>query len=271
MRIYIITDIEGVSGAVWGGFGLPTSGEVPFNTEVMTAEINTVVRTLMAEGIRDITLHEAHKFQPGVLPESVKIVHGAMMTEKYDALFFVGQHGPAGDPQSVIAHSFNSACNYKMTLNGLWTGELTYMAAVAGALGTPTVFASGDHQVLLEARRNLRAPIEFVRDEYGLSNHSAICRPFRAIERELKTKTRRALDRIAKTPPFDLGRIEMRIAHRYHGMSEKARRFPFVRWEGNALAIQAADMLEADRLRRQIILARDFWSLAYADRYHPAL
>jgi len=26
-------------------------------------------------------------------------------------------------------------------------------------------------------------------------------------------------------------------------------------------------MLEADRLRRQVILARDFWSLAYANRY----
>ena len=269
MRIYIVTDIEGVSGAVWGGFGLPASGEVPFNTEVMTAEINTVVRALMDEGIHDICLHEAHAFQPGVLPPEVAITHGGggLQDGKFDALFFIGQHGPAGDPQAVIAHSFNSACNYKMTLNGLWTGELTYMAAVAGALGTPTVFAAGDHQTLLEARRNLPAPIEFVRDEYGLSNHSAICRPFRAIERDLKEKTRRALDRIGRTPPFDLGRIEMRITHRYHGMSEKARRFPFVKWQDNSLVIEARDMLEADRLRRQVILARDFWSLAYANRY----
>ncbi len=200
MRIYIVTDIEGVSGAVWGGFGLPASGEVPFNTEVMTAEINTVVRTLMDAGIRDITLHEAHKFQPGVLPDGVKIIHGAMMTEKYDALFFVGQHGPAGDPKSVIAHSFNSACNYKMTLNGLWTGELTYMAAVA--LGTPRFSPRATTGCCWKPVATCPRPWEFVRDEYGLSNHSAICRPFRAIERELKERPGARLIASGKTPPF---------------------------------------------------------------------
>ena len=59
MRICIILDIEGVTGTVWGAYGLAARGELPYFTRVMTEELNVVVRTLQAEGVDDIVIYEA--------------------------------------------------------------------------------------------------------------------------------------------------------------------------------------------------------------------
>ncbi len=260
MKISIISDLEGVSGSVWGGYGLPMSGEAGYYTEMMTAEINAVVRTLLAAGVDDIYLYEAHTVKPGVLPPG--ITRGSSMDQLAGsaALFFVGQHGPAGVRKAVFAHTMSSATTARVTLNGMVCGELTMCAAYAGVLGIPTVFVSGEYQTGREAARNLPGPFEFVCDEIGLSNHSAICRPFTSLEPELAAQTRKALAHIGKTKPFNIGRITLKIRKRYQGMGEKAAQLPFVRRDGDWLVIEAPDMVKAFRLYLIAALGREFWS-----------
>lgn len=260
MKIVLITDIEGVSGTVWGGYSLPSSGELKFYTKIMTAEINTVVRTLIEEGVDDIYLYEAHTFEEGVLPEIVRKGNDYKEIENADALFFIGQHGPASDSKAVLAHTMNSKCNYKLILNGMLCGELSYVAAIAGVYNVPVVFVSGDWQTYEEAKNNL-PPLEFVCDEWGQSNHSAICRPFKSIEKELREKTKKALKIIPETEVFNIGEIELKVEHRYAGMSHKASQYSFIKQEGNFIVINAPDMVQADNLRKQVILARDFWCI----------
>ncbi len=260
MKISLITDIEGVTGAVWNGYALPPSGEDPFYQEVMTAEINTVVRALLAEGVDDIFLYEAHPFRPGVLPDKVRVGRGFEGLPGSDALFFVGQHGAAGVWEAVIAHTMNSHLIYAARLNGRVCGELTMAAALAGARGIPTVFVSGERQTGLEAARNLPGPIEFVCDEIGLANHAAICRPYRDLERELADKARRALRHIGRTPAFDPGPVTFELKMRYQGISEKLLRLPFTRRRGDWVVIEAPSMIEMYRFYNVVIAARDFWA-----------
>jgi len=261
MKISIILDIEGVSGAVWGAYGLPESGELPFNTEMMTAELNTVVRTLHEEGVDDVVVYEAHKVQPGVLPSYADVTRRPGYLEGADALFFVGQHGPANDRRAVLAHTRSSKTIHRMTLNGMPCGELTFSAAEAGAMGIPTVFASGERRTQREAERNL-PPLQFVCDEVGLSNHSALCRPFSSIENELRVKTRNALKNIPRTKPFNIGRTVVKIEYQYPGMAEKIAQFSFARRQGNAVVIEAKDAREAARLFMAQVVGRDFWCTA---------
>lgn len=258
MNITIILDIEGVSGAVWGGYGLPESGEVGYNTEVMTAELDVVVRTLQDEGVDDINVYEAHKVQPGILPSTVNVTRRKGYLEDSDALFFVGQHGMANDRRAVLAHTRSSKTIHRMTLNGMPCGELTFSAAEAGSMGIPTVFASGERRTQREAERNL-PPLEFVCDEIGLSNHSAICRPFRSLEKELREKTRRALGNIPHTKPFDVGKTVLKIEFHYPGMAEKIAQFSFVKRRGNQVIIEARDAREAADLFMTQVVGRDFW------------
>ena len=260
MKISIISDLEGVSGSVWGGYGLPLSGEAGYYTEMMTAEINTVVRTLQDEGVEDIYLYEAHTVKPGVLPRNIRIGTAMDQLEGSAGLFFIGQHGPAGVRKAVFAHTMSSATTFQMRLNGLVCGELTMCAAYAGVLGIPTVFVSGEYQTGREARNNLPGPCEFVCDEIGLSNHSAICRPLGHIERELAAKTKKALSHIGRTEPFDVGRVSLKIRKRYHGMGEKIAQLSFVKEQGDWLVIEAEDMVEAFHLYLVAAIGRDFWS-----------
>ena len=102
MRICIILDIEGVTGVVWGAYGLSWGGELPYYTRVMTEELNVVVRTLQAEGVDDIVIYEAHKVTPGILPPDVTLTREKNYLDGSDALFFLGQHGMAGDPKAVL-------------------------------------------------------------------------------------------------------------------------------------------------------------------------
>lgn len=260
MKISIISDIEGISGSVWGVYGLPPSQELAYDTGMMTAEVATVINTLQEAGIKDISLYEAHAMQTGILPTGIKrtqniedIITGST------ALFFIGQHAPAGVREAVLAHTMNSITTAMMTINGRLAGELTICAAYAGALGIPTVFISGDFHTGQEAYRNLPRPFQYVCDEIGLGNHTALCRPFASLERELRQKTILALDHIGRTRPLNMGRVRISLTKRYHGMGEKIASFPFVRRRGNALVIEARNMAEGFRLYQAATLGREFW------------
>jgi D-amino peptidase len=265
MKIAIISDIEGVTGSVWGGYGQPQSGELPYYTEVMTAEIDTVVRTLHAEGADEIVVFEAHKMQPGVLPRYARLCRDYKSMRGSDALFFIGQHGMAGDARAVQAHTMNSLAVSRVRLNGMPAGELTLQAAMAGAMGFPTVFVSGDEQTGREARRNL-PPLEFVRDERGYGNHAAICRPFASLRKELAAKTRLALKRIGRTKPFDIGKVTLEFIYRYDGVGGKLENFPFFERKGHRHILRAPDMATAMQYYRLHLMGRDPWSFAIQNR-----
>lgn len=259
MKISIISDIEGVSGSVWGGYGLPPSQELPYYTEMMTAEVAAVISVLQEAGIKDIYLYEAHAMQPGILPTNIRRARNMDDIAGSTALFFVGQHAGAGVREAVLAHTMNAITTALMTINGRQVGELTLCAAYAGALGIPTVFVSGDFHTGKEAFRDLPRPFQYVCDEIGLGNHTALCRPFASLERELRQKTRQALRNIGRTRPLDLGRVRIGLTKRYQGMGEKIAAFPFVRCRGNALVIEARDMVEGFRLYQAATLGREFW------------
>ncbi len=209
MKIAMITDIEGVSGSNWGGFGMPQSGELPYYTRIMTAEINTVVRTLLDEGADKICVYEAHTFEPGVLPDDTRIEIGRdyRAFEDSDALFVVGQHGPAGDPKSVLAHTMNSVCNYKVTLNGMNCGELTYCAAVAGAMGIPTVSCQATNRPTWKDGKISRK----LMNSFATARESATMFPFvvhtKLSSRNCAKKRKLLSDTLAKLGRSILGRL----------------------------------------------------------------
>ncbi len=70
----------------------------------------------------------------------------------FDALFFLGQHAMAGTGAANLAHTYSSASIERYLLNGIEMGEFGCRAALAGAVGVPTVFVSGDDKMMAEAR-----------------------------------------------------------------------------------------------------------------------
>lgn len=69
----------------------------------------------------------------------------------YDALFFVGQHAMAGTPGANLCHTYSSRSIEYYKINGKAVGEFGARALMAGTIGVPTVFISGDDKAIAEA------------------------------------------------------------------------------------------------------------------------
>ncbi len=163
MKIYILTDLEGVAGvARWDQTGRDTPG-YPQAVRLMTEELRACIAGIQSvEPQADIWVWDAHgcgsidyeRFPRGArLLNNGPIGHkSAYLDETFDALFFLGQHAKAGTPNGNLAHTYSSKSVEYYKINGLELGEFGCRAALAGSYGVPTVFVSGDDTMMAEAK-----------------------------------------------------------------------------------------------------------------------
>ena len=194
MKIYIITDLEGVAGVQrWA----QTREQGPQNEQavrLLTAEVNAAVDGILktvpqaevvvwdghgSGGIDVERLHARAYFIP-----RGPIAPPYFMDEGVDGLFFVGQHAMAGTPDAPLSHTYSSKTSAYYKLNGIMMGEFGCRAALAGSLGIPTVFISGDDKAVEEARA-------LVPGIYG-----AVVKEGRGIEMAIHLSPARACQRI---------------------------------------------------------------------------
>ncbi len=162
MKIYIITDLEGIAGvARWDQTGSDQPGYAQA-TRLMTEELRACVAGIQAvDAQAEIWVWDAHgpgaidveRFPRGaLLLNRGPIEPPALLDGSFDAIFFLGQHAKAGTPKGNLAHTYSSQSYGWFKINDLELGEFGCRAALAGSLGVPTVFVSGDDAMLAEAR-----------------------------------------------------------------------------------------------------------------------
>ncbi len=158
-----MTDLEGPAGV--NRWIQTREGETPEKAAAMrllTAEVNAAVDGIHQSAPEaEIIVYDGHGsgglvFEE-ISPQARVIMHGQGMKIPYgldpsfDALFFVGQHAMAGTPNAPLCHTYSSRRIEYYKLNGRPIGEIGCLAAIAGAMGVPTVFLSGDDKACAEA------------------------------------------------------------------------------------------------------------------------
>ena len=162
MKIYILTDLEGVSGvARWDQTGADTPG-YPQAVRLMTEELRACVEGIQSVSPEaDIWVWDAHgcgsvdfeQFPRGArLLNNASIAPPCHLDGSFDALFFLAQHAKAGTRDGNLAHSYSSKSIEVIRINGVEVGEFGARAALAGSYGVPTAFVSGDDKMMAEAR-----------------------------------------------------------------------------------------------------------------------
>jgi D-amino peptidase len=162
MKIYIITDIEGVALVNRRNQYIDASAEVlACSMSLLTGEVNACIEGILdfdnnaevvvwdghGSGAVDILkLHERAKFI-GRGP----INPPYFIDETFDGVMFVGQHAMEG-MGSVLCHSYSSTRIEYCKINGREMGEFGCRAAMAATLGVPAIFISGDDIAVAEAR-----------------------------------------------------------------------------------------------------------------------
>jgi D-amino peptidase len=164
---YVFTDLEGVAGVDdWDprnrDYGPQAKGvaERAEMQRLLTGEVNAAAEGLFAAGVEEILVVDGHGAGRTILVEElisgVQIGRGTErpnwlvgISPRYDALMQVGMHAMAGTPNACLAHTQSRGYTYR--INGREFGEMEQAALLAGELGIPWVFTSGDAHACREA------------------------------------------------------------------------------------------------------------------------
>jgi len=161
VRIYIMTDLEGVAGVLnFAEWCTPASRYYEVAKELLTREVNAAIAGFMAAGATEIVVADGHGdggINPVLLDERAELMRGwpevwpLLLDETYDAVAFVGQHAKAGTEYAHLAHT-QDWIYLDISVNGVSIGELGQLAMCASELGVPVIFCSGDRALCQEAQ-----------------------------------------------------------------------------------------------------------------------
>jgi len=157
-----MTDLEGVAGVQRWMQTREGGPQYEQAIRLLTAEVNAAVDGILdAAPDADVVVWDGH----GSGAIDVEHLHARahfiprgpiappyFLDEGFDALFFVAQHAMAGTSDAPLSHTYSSQSIEYYKLNGIPMGEFGCRAALAGSLGIPAVFISGDDKAVAEAR-----------------------------------------------------------------------------------------------------------------------
>jgi D-amino peptidase len=214
MKIYIITDLEGP--AMISRFDQTrdvTPETKAISMKLLTWEINAAVDGILeADENAEVIVWDGHgSGRIDVLefhPKAKLIARGPIrppyhMDETFDALFFVGQHAMAGTENAPLCHTYSSKSIEYYKLNGIFVGEFGARAIMAGTLGVPTVFISGDDKAVTEAEA-LVPGIFGAAVKQGLGRELAIHLSPKAAQKLIKETATQACKNIDAIPPVKM-------------------------------------------------------------------
>ena len=215
MRIYIFTDLEGVSGVVEFENRLDTSCWNTYKrrlySRLLTEEVNAAVRACFDSGATYVLVNDGHgsgyTIDPELIDSRVDLLHGTsrpvwlpLIDEDFDALLYIGAHSKAGTRGGVLYHTMSTIVK-EITINDVPLGEIGLAAFHAGAYDVPMIFLSGDEAACREAEA-LIPNVVTVAVKRGLSRFSAVSIPPVRARRMITEGVKKALDRIEAIKPF---------------------------------------------------------------------
>ena len=203
MKVYIQTDIEGVAGFCFFENRKDPSVENFHHRQrmrrLLTGEVNAAVQAVFAEGADEVLVNDNHGSGYNILFEELdsrcRIIHGR------------NSSGPHWLPLLAITpHSL-----WKVNGGAFYLSEGTMAAAIAGDLGIPAVFVSGDDKITAEFKEKL-PQIEVLAVKQALSPYMACSMmPARACE-EIAQGVRRGLQRRKEIAPYRIsGPVELTL------------------------------------------------------------
>lgn len=213
MRVYILTDLEGVAGVA--SFRDDTYADARFYREarrLLTEEVNAAVRGCLAAGATEVVVWDGHGpggINPEGFHEEAKLLFGSDkplhlgLDRGFDAAMFIGQHAMSGTPKGNLAHSYSSRTVHEMTLNGTPIGEFGIRTYLAGHFGVPVVLLSGDKAACEEAK-HLLPEVKTVAVKEGLSLNCALSLSPKKAREIIQRGVQEALENRAKVEPLEL-------------------------------------------------------------------
>lgn len=201
MKIFIMTDLEGISGV---SCKQQVDERDPFTLSRLMTDVNAAIRGAFDGGADEVYVEDGHgtgkNFPAGTLdPRAIQVDnlnHGCTALSRVDAAFVVGAHAMAGTENAFLDHTQTSLAWHNYLVNGRTYGEIGQIAIYAGAFDVPLVMVSGDFAACAEARQyfgNLKTAVV----KFADGRNFAECLPLADAENAIYTAAKEAV-RLAK-------------------------------------------------------------------------
>ncbi len=258
MKVFIVSDMEGVAGIVkWqqvtGGHAMYEEGR-----RLYTGEINAAVRGAKAAGATEIVVMDCHGAGEGwtfnsLIPEELDpdceyvvqdewTEYTEFLESGVDAALFVAMHAMAGTRDGVLAHTVSGSSWWRLRFNGVEVGETGINAALCGAWGCPVLLVTGDEAACREGTALLGPGLTTVAVKKGLGRFSARQLPAAKAREAIEAGARRALADLKAVPPYDPGSpCEITVDYNTSEHVEKLRFRAGVEITGSRQIVSRAD------------------------------
>jgi len=214
-KIYILTDLEGISGVF--KFGQTREKDSPSNIqacEYFMDDLSAVVRGLRDGGATEILVVDGHGNQcviPHMMEPGIRYVTGvprpgAMwgLDSTFAGMVQLGAHAMMGTPDGVLNHTQSSRSENRYWYNGEECGELVQCALIAGYYNVPTILVTGDEATCREAKHFFGEPCVTVAVKEGIAREAAILYPFEETRQALYKGARKSMDALSRCKPFKM-------------------------------------------------------------------
>lgn len=216
MKVYIVTDLEGVSGICL--FEQTREKVPPLYEEarlLLTREANAAVQGCLDAGAEEVVVLDGHgggfNFVPEEMHPGAYFVTGPSgphplpgLDDTFGAVLCVGFHAKLGTPDGVLHHTQSSKAETRYWYNGMEMGEIGQTALIAGHYGVPVAMVSGDAAACREAMELLGDGIVTVPVKEGYSRHCAKMLPPKRAREEIRRGAKEALEKASSLKPFTL-------------------------------------------------------------------
>ena len=263
MKIYVMVDIEGISGVYCREQVVPSESRFAEGRRFLTEDINACVAGLRDAGVDYIVVHDCHGGSYSlnwrdVSPEADGYICGAIGDrrfvdlQEFDGIILLGYHAMAGTPEAVLEHTYSSKSVQNMYLNGNKVGEFAVDAAIAGEYGVPVIMVSGDDKICAEAEQLLPGVVT-AEVKKGLSCFGAQLLPPEKAHKLIHDKAMEAVQKLPALKPYKIAApVECRMEMVERNCLPKTLAKPYVRVvDGHTFELTADSVEQA--------LAYAFW------------
>ena len=201
MKIYIETDLEGISGI--GDKSMIERGD-RYAVERLMTDTNAAICGAFDGGADEVIVEDGHgsgnNFIKDLLDKRAVQVTREPLYD-CDACFMIGTHAKSSTEHAFYDHTQSSVSWHDYYINGRSCGEMAQLGAFAGIFGIPVVMVSGDFAACAEAREFF-GNIKTACVKYGIGHTRAECLPEDEAERLIYDAAKSAMSIVKTTPPY---------------------------------------------------------------------
>ena len=262
MKIYIMSDIEGISGIYHREQVIRGEDRYEEGRRLMTREANICAEALKDAGVDTVYYHDCHGRGTNVIWEDIspaidRVICGsngiienrfAECVNECDGVILLGYHAMAGTQNAILEHTMSSMSWQNFWINDVKSGEVRIDAGILGDWDIPVIMVSGDDKLEAEVKEFLPDTVTAVVKE-GLGCMSASLLSPAMAERVIREKTIEAVKNIGNIKPFKIEApvtMKLELVERNEIPSYHAKPYMTVH-DGRTFSVTGDSVIEALR------------------------